>query len=351
MDAETAHDLVLSQAAAAAKGGLRLALARALFGVEADPILQTELAGLTLPHPVGLAAGLDKNGVAIDFWAAAGFGFVEVGTVTPGQGQPGNDRPRMFRFVKDRALLNRMGFNNLGSEALGRRLAARTTRIPVGANVGKAKVTPLERAAEDYVSTIRDVWEGADYLAVNVSSPNTPGLRDLQAVDSLRPLLEAAVQENRRCAAAAGTSPRPLFLKLAPDLADEDLDAVAQLALDCEVNALIATNTTLSTAGLSVAAPFSGGISGAPLCTRALACTSRLYRAVEGRIPIVGVGGISSADDAYARIRAGASAVQIYTALVYEGPGLVGAICRGVARRLRADGFGSLAEAVGADVS
>ncbi len=349
MDAEAAHERVLGLGARVSASRLATGLTRLAYGPSCDPILETELCGLSLSGPIGLAAGLDKNGVAIDLWAALGFGFVEVGTVTPGEGQPGNEPPRLARHPGDRALLNRMGFNNLGSRALAGRLAARRTRIPVGANLGKAKQTPNERAIEDYLETLRDTWDGCDYVVLNVSSPNTPGLRDLQAVSSLEPLIAAVTAENRALATARGRAPRPVLLKIAPDLADEDLDAVAALALDRGLDGLIATNTTIREGALSEPPAFVGGVSGAPLTARALAVTRRLHRATGGRLPIVGVGGIGTADEAWARIRAGASALQIYSAFVYEGPSLVAALHAGLAVRLRRDGYTRLRDAVGVD--
>lgn len=352
LDAERAHELTLSAARAATRIPGVLAMTRAMYAPPNDPRLTTEIAGLRFGTPVGLAAGLDKNGVAIDFWGALGFGFVEVGTVTPGSGQVGNDKPRLERHVADRAIVNRMGFNNEGAPALAGRLAGRRTGVPVGANIGKAKVTPLARAADDYAACLSVVWPCADYIAVNVSSPNTPGLRDLQNIDTLAQLLDRVGRENTRLAKKAGRPRRPVFLKIAPDLADEDLDAIAELAIDT-VDGLIATNTTIRTDGLSRPPSIEGGVSGGPLEARALDVTRRLYRQVAGKLPLIGVGGITDADSAYARIRAGASLVQVYTGLVYEGPSLPGRLARGIAARLQRDGFDNVAQAVGsaADVT
>lgn len=351
LPAERAHDLALAGAAFAARHPLWLRLVAAWFRRPPDPILASEVFGLRFDNPIGLAAGLDKNGVAVDFWAALGFGFVEVGTVTPGAGQPGNEPPRLARLVKDRAIVNRMGFNNRGAEALGASLARRRSRVVVGGNIGKAKVTPLEEAAEDYERALVPIWPQVDYVVVNVSSPNTPGLRSLQSTESLRPLLERVESANRRLAEAHRARPRPILLKLAPDLHDADLEAVANLALELRLAGLIATNTTLDRSGLSAPAPIEGGLSGAPLTARALACTRRLYRATGGRIPIVGVGGIHTPAQAYERIRAGASLLQVYTGLVYEGPRLVADLGKGLASFLRRDGFESISSAVGVDAA
>lgn len=350
MDPERAHHLVLQGSAFAARHRWITQLTRSVCAPKTSPFMAMDAFGLRFPSPIGLAAGLDKNGDAIDLWAALGFGFVEVGTVTPDEGQPGNPPPRLERLVEDQALVNRMGFNNLGAPQLARHLKARRTAIPVGANVGKAKVTPLEGAADDYEKCIAAVFPHADYVVLNVSSPNTPGLRDLQAIGSLRPLLSRAMSCNQSLAEQHGRSPRPILLKISPDLADDDVDAVADLALETGLSGLIATNTTLSRDGLSRAPKIEGGLSGAPLKSRALSLTRRLYRRLENKIPIVGVGGVGSADDAWERIRAGATLIQIYTALVYQGPVLVAKIAAGLEDRARKAGYDSLARAVGAGI-
>lgn len=348
-DAERAHDITLSMAARAAKSGTACGLAGGLYAPAKHRSLAVEAFGLRFDNPLGLAAGLDKNGVAIDLWGALGFGFVEVGTVTPGAGQAGNDKPRLTRVVEDEAIVNRMGFNNLGAPALAKRLSARRTHIPVGANLGKAKVTPLSGAPDDYEATLRAVWADADYIVLNVSSPNTPGLRDLQAVSALEPLLERVVGVNRRLAKLRAREERPLLLKIAPDLADDDVDAAADLAVATGMHGIIATNTTLRHDLLSRAPGIQGGVSGAPLQPRALALTKRLFRRLEGRIPIVGVGGIRSAEDAWTRLRAGATLLQVYTGFVYAGPGMVRDIVDGLADRIDRGSYAGIAEVVGAD--
>lgn len=343
LDPERAHDLTLGLMARASRSAALRGLIGALYAPRPDPALAQTVAGLRFPNPVGLAAGLDKNGVAIDAWAALGFGFVEVGTVTPGAGQPGNDRPRLERLPPDHALVNRMGFNNQGADALARRLAARTSTIPVGANLGKAKTTPNEQAADDYAAALTAVWPHVDYVTLNVSSPNTPGLRDLQAVEALAPLIARVLVENRRLAEAHGRAARPIFLKIAPDLADDDVDRVADLALAEGLHGLIATNTTLGRAGLRQQPTIAGGLSGRPLKARAQAVTARLGARVGSRLPIIGVGGLETGDDVYARLTAGASLVQVYTALIYAGPALVGRLTRALLANLRRDGYPDLA--------
>ncbi|HSP98364.1 MAG TPA: quinone-dependent dihydroorotate dehydrogenase [Candidatus Dormibacteraeota bacterium] len=321
-----------------------------------DPLLGQALWGLPFPHPLGLAAGFDKNGALPHVWSALGFGFAELGTVTA-LPQPGNPPPRLFRLPAERALINRLGFNNAGAEAVAAALAARLAAgrppIPLGINLGKSKVTPLERAADDYCASLRALHGLADYLVLNVSSPNTPGLRDLQAEAQLAPLLAAVQAENRRLAAAAAIAPRPLLLKVAPDLADEALPAVIAAVRAHDVAGVIATNTTIDRSVLPSGHPLAGeagGLSGAPLRARATAVVRALYRLSEGTLPIVGVGGIASGADAYERIRAGAALVQAYTGFVYGGP----TFARDVVAELRAlllrDGFTSVADAVGVDV-
>ncbi|MGH8827617.1 MAG: quinone-dependent dihydroorotate dehydrogenase, partial [Jiangellaceae bacterium] len=277
------------------------------------------------PGPLGLAAGFDKNAVGIDALGALGFGFVEVGTVT-GRGQPGNPRPRLFRLVADAAVVNRMGFNNDGAAAVAARLARRRRRrrslpVVVGVNIGKTKLVPDAHAVADYEASTRLLARYADYLVVNVSSPNTPGLRDLQAVERLRPLLEAV----RRQADAVSSRRVPLLVKIAPDLSDEDVLAVADLALDLGLDGIVATNTTVSRAELrSTAAEVeevgAGGLSGAPLRGRSLAVLRLLRDRVGPAMVLISVGGISTAADVRDRLQAGATLVQAYTAFVYAGP-------------------------------
>ena len=304
------------------------------------PALAQRMAGIVFPNPVGLAPGFDKNGQVPDALIGLGFGSVEIGTVTP-KPQAGNARPRLFRLVEDEAVINRMGFNNDGSQIVAERLTKRLGRPGiVGANIGANKDSP-DRIA-DYAEMTRIMAPLATYLTVNVSSPNTPGLRALQDEGALTELLDAVI-------AARGPHKTPIFLKLAPDLQATDIDSICRIALDKRLDALIVTNTTISRpAGLrSPLAGESGGLSGKPLAPLALETLRAFRSATGGAIPLVGVGGISNAEDAWQRIRAGASLIQLYSAMVYKGPRLARQIIDGLAQRVRAEGMTSIAEAVG----
>jgi dihydroorotate dehydrogenase len=345
MDPERAHHLGFGaiRAAAAVPGGA--AALRAALGPR-DPQLRVKALGLEFPGPFGLAAGFDKNALGIDGLAALGFAFVEIGTVTA-QAQPGNPAPRMFRLLRDRCLINRMGFNNDGANVVAGRLARRAARLkssstgsrsPVilGVNIGKTKIVPEEEAVADYVFSATQLAPYADYLTVNVSSPNTPGLRNLQAVEVLRPLL-LAVRE-----AADGAAGRrvPLLVKIAPDLADADVEAVADLAVEIGLDGIIATNTTISRAGLrtpqaEVEACGAGGLSGPVLLPRALEVIRALRARVGPEMALVGVGGITTAADAQAFLEAGATLVQGFTGFIYEGPFWASRIHRGLTARKR----------------
>ncbi|MDD9877745.1 MAG: quinone-dependent dihydroorotate dehydrogenase [Magnetovibrio sp.] len=313
----------------------------------ADPRLRQDIWGRRFANPVGMAAGFDKDAeVPLDV-LALGFGFTEVGSVTP-RPQAGNPKPRLFRLAEDRAVINRMGFNNAGMETVGRRLAALPEERagPIGVNLGKNKDS--DDAAADYVAGIAALGPYADYLVVNVSSPNTPGLRALQGREPLADLLRQALAARDALDRAA---PPPLLLKVAPDLTGDDKRDIAEVALAEGVDGLIATNTTIDRPAdlRSSAAGEAGGLSGAPLRDPAGKVLADLYRLTEGRLPIIGVGGIQSGADAYARIRAGASLVQLYTALVYAGPGLAARINSELSGLLEGDGFERVADAVGAD--
>ncbi|MEO9330151.1 quinone-dependent dihydroorotate dehydrogenase [Gordonia aurantiaca] len=309
-----------------------------------DPVLRSRVFGVDFPAPIGLAAGFDKTAGAVNAWGQLGFGFAEVGTIT-GQAQPGNPQPRLFRLPADRALINRMGFNNPGSAVAARHLAEvrrGPVAIPIGANIGKTKVVPLANAIDDYRLSAHLLGPLSDFVVVNVSSPNTPGLRDLQAVDSLRPILQAVQAEVHV----------PVLVKIAPDLADEDVDAVADLAVELGLAGIVATNTTIKRDGLitpagEVEAIGAGGLSGAPVAERSLAVLRRLYGRVGGRIAIVSVGGIETVDQAWERICAGADLLQVYTGFIYGGPLWLYQLNAGLAERVRAAGFASIAEAVG----
>lgn len=330
LDPETAHTLAIRA----------LALVPLPPAPRDDPILRTRLAGLDLPSPVGLAAGLDKNGEALGGLSRLGFGFVECGSVTP-RPQAGNPKPRLFRLSEDKAVINRMGFNNAGLEAFAARLARRPRGVVVGANLGANKDT--EDKAADYVAGLIRLRGLADYFTVNVSSPNTPGVRALQGREALDDLLGRIHQ-------ARGDQTAPVFLKIAPDLTPAEIALIVEAAVAHGIDGLIVSNTTLARPDTlrSSHRDEAGGLSGAPLKAGARAALRAAAEAAHGRLALIAAGGIDSGDEAYARLRAGATAVQVYSALVYSGPGLVGRIKRDLAARLRADGFSSVAEATAA---
>jgi dihydroorotate dehydrogenase len=331
-DPERAHGLSLL--------ALRTGLAP-LPGLVTSPRLATTLAGLSLPNPVGLAAGYDKNATAIAPLTRAGFGFIEVGAATP-VAQEGNPKPRLYRLTEDRAAINRFGFNNQGMAVIAARLAARPAGpVPVGLNLGANK-TSTDKAA-DFAAVLATCGPYVDFATVNVSSPNTEKLRDLQGPAALTALL-ARVMETR----AALARPIPVFLKIAPDLQDDELAALAEVALASGIAGIIATNTTLSREGLkSASAGQTGGLSGAPLFEKSTRVLARLSKLTDGTLPLIGVGGISTAEQAYAKLRAGASAVQLYTAMVYKGITLAARIARELDGMLEKDGYPSVASAIG----
>jgi dihydroorotate dehydrogenase len=316
-----------------------------------SPRLRTNVAGVELENPLGLAAGFDKDGKWFEELPALGFGFIEIGTVT-GEPQGGNPRPRLFRLPKDKALINRMGFNNDGAEAAERRVRHRSDDLVLGINIGKSKVVPNERAVEDYLKSFHLLADYADYVVVNVSSPNTPGLRELQASEPLKKLLSQLADANRELAAERGSSPKPIFVKLAPDLhMDAALEAV-DIARECGLAGIIATNTTNSRDDLETSAARideigAGGLSGQPLTVRSRAFVAKLYERAAGDLPIIGVGGVMSPEDAWQMILHGASAVQVYTGFIYGGPGFVRDILEYVDARLEERGVTSVAEVVG----
>ena len=333
LDPETAHQLAI-------KG---LGFAPLPAPAADDPILHTAIAGLSLPNPVGLAAGLDKNGEALRGLSRLGFGFVECGSVTP-RAQPGNPKPRLFRLTQDRAIINRMGFNNAGLDAFAARLDNRPKDVVVGANLGANKDT--EDKAADYVAGLQRLAGRASYFTVNISSPNTPGLRALQGREQLDDLL-GRIDAARPTDAAARV---PVFLKIAPDLISDEVAMIVEASIAHRIDGLIVSNTTLERPETlrSPDARETGGLSGAPIRPFAEKALRAAAEAANGRLPLIAVGGIDSGAEAYARIRLGASAVQIYSALIYEGPGLVARIKRDLAARLRADGFSTVSEAVNA---
>lgn len=343
LDPERAHVLAMESLAACEMLLSRCGRAPA---PPRDTRLEQRLWNIDFPNPIGLAAGFDKNARAPHVWPLLGFGFAELGTVTA-LPQPGNDRPRMFRYPAQRAVVNRLGFNNAGARAVAQRLAELRRRVPwstpIGINIGKSRAAGINDAAADYLASFRALHELADYIVVNVSSPNTPGLRELQDSDRLRALLDTLMREN-----SAGGVPRPILVKVAPDLTDEGLAAVVEVARETGVSGLVATNTTLDHSAVADHSPESGGLSGAPLRTRSTAVIRFLYELAGRDLPIIGVGGVASAEDAYEKIRAGASLVQLYTGMIYEGPGLARSINRRLPELLQRDGYAHLREAVGA---
>lgn len=330
-DPETAHGLALK--------ALQMGVVP-LPGPVRTARLATRLAGLDLPNPVGLAAGFDKNAVALGALMRAGFGFLEVGAATP-RAQEGNPRPRLWRLEEDRAVINRFGFNNAGVEPIAARLAVRGPGVPVGLNLGANKDS-ADRAA-DFATVLAQAGAHIDFATVNVSSPNTEKLRELQGKAALAALLRGVILARGKLA-----RPVPVFLKIAPDLSPAELEDVAEVALSSEIDGIIATNTTLSREGLkSDLSGQAGGLSGAPLFEKSTRVLANLSRLTDGKLPLVGVGGISSAAEAYEKIRAGATAVQLYSAMVYQGLGLAAEVARGIDALLARDGFASVAEAVG----
>ena len=337
---ETAHKTAL------------FALEHGLVASRAEPddlILRTTVSGLGFANPIGLAAGFDKDARVIDAMLALGFGFIEAGTVTP-KPQPGNPKPRLFRLDEDHALINRLGFNSDGVGAFAERLAARQERHRgrgiVGVNVGKNRET--SDGVADYIAGIEKLARLADYLVVNISSPNTPGLRDLQAREALQDLLRRVILARNRAAPEPGKRP-PLLVKVGPDLSADQLRDIADVALNTNVDGLIVGNTTVERLPSlkSRERTEAGGLSGAPLLRASTECLFELYRLTKGRIPLIGCGGVASGADAYAKIRAGASLVQVYSALVFQGPGLANRIKRELASLLRADGLACVGDAVG----
>ncbi len=331
MDPEKSHGLALK--------ALEMGLGNAP-GEITSPRLKTTLAGLDLPNPVGLAAGFDKNATALDALSKSGFGFVEVGAATP-RPQPGNPKPRLFRLSEDKAAINRFGFNNDGMDAIRARLAQRPRNAVIGLNLGANKDS--ENRAEDFARVLAHCGTNVDFATVNVSSPNTEKLRDLQGKAALSALL-AGVMETRNSL----EHKIPVFLKIAPDLTTDELAEIAEVATESQLDAIIATNTTLSREGLqSAQKEQAGGLSGAPLFEKSTRVLAQLSKLTDGSIPLVGVGGVGSAEQAYAKICAGASAVQLYTALVYGGFSLAETIIRDLDKLLQKDGFTNVAEAVG----
>lgn len=340
-DPESIHEGVLHILAWLGQRGPSLELLHQLFSLR-DPRLEVSAFGLRFPNPIGLAAGFDKNAVAVRTWAALGFGHVEIGSVTA-QPQPGNPKPRLFRLPQDQALINRMGFNNEGAEAIALRLNRLQQTfghppIPLGINLGKSKITPLEEAPQDYLQSLSRLWPYGDYFAINVSSPNTPGLRALQDKERLKELLAALT--------GFVQGRKPLLLKIAPDLTWEQLDEILGLVADYRLSGLIATNTTTDRSGLQTPIDEAGGLSGKPLRARSLEVLQYLHARLQGRLPIVSVGGIFSAEDVWERLASGATLVQVYTGFVYEGPFMLKKLCRGLLQHMEQKGVRNLEEGV-----
>jgi dihydroorotate dehydrogenase len=337
LDAEHAHELAVDALAGLGRVRPLCAVLERLNQLPAAQYQPVECFGLKFPNAVGLAAGFDKNGRAWPAAAALGFGHVEIGTVTF-HAQPGNARPRAFRYPGEQAVINRMGFNNAGAAALAARLARLPgpgrRPIPLGVNLGKSKVTSLDHATEDYVGSFRLLADHADYIVVNVSSPNTPGLRELQDASWLKPLLAALVGENRT-RTAGGKQRRPILLKIAPDLAFAQIDAALAVIAELGLDGIIATNTTLARPGALAAANQAGGLSGAPVRRRSTEIVNYISRATQGRLPIIGVGGIMDEAGAAEKLDAGATLVQLYTGLIYRGPFFAAEAARALSQRQR----------------
>jgi len=326
-DPERIHNFTINYLAFANKIPFARSIVRCAYALPDCSTLEKEVFGIKFPHPVGLAAGLDKNARAYDIFGAMGFAFVEVGTVTP-KAQPGNDLPRLFRLRNDKALINRMGFNNHGVEYMIKQLRKRKTKVIIGGNIGKNKGTPNEDAVNDYVICFNALFDYVDYFVVNVSSPNTPNLRELQDKEPLTKLLQTLMQEN-----AKRETGKPILLKIAPDLTHEQLDDIIEIVAQTKIAGVVATNTTITRNNLSYSPEFienigAGGLSGAPETAMSTEVIRYLHTKSQGAFPIIGVGGIMTPDDAVEKLEAGASLLQLYSGFIYEGPPLIAAICK-----------------------
>jgi dihydroorotate dehydrogenase len=347
-DPEEAHEQTL---ALLSRLGFFAGALERFFGID-DSRLRVKFSSLTFPNPVGLAGGFDKNGLAIKTWPGFGFGFVEIGAVTA-YGQPGNPKPRLFRLAKDQALINRLGFNNEGAQVIRARLAALRgngvpLRIPLGINIGRTKVVETKDAAGDFLFTFETLFPYGDFFTVNVSSPNTPQLRDLQEKSLLADLLTAIQDKNRELAAKKAIQEKLILVKVAPDMEFSQLDEIVDVVRSKRLAGIIATNATAFLRERLVSKiDQPGGLSGKPLKDKATSFVRHIYKAAEGRLPIIGVGGIFTADDAYEKIKAGATAVQILTGFVYEGPAIVKRINQGLLKLMERDGLKHISEAVG----
>ncbi|MDW7694619.1 quinone-dependent dihydroorotate dehydrogenase [Flammeovirgaceae bacterium SG7u.111] len=333
VDPETIHERIVKFLKTGMKLPLASSISQGLYNTS-DPILEKEVFGIKFPSPVGLAAGFDKDAKLVDELANLGFGFIEIGTVTP-KGQGGNPKPRLFRLPADSGLINRMGFNNGGVEEALERLKKRKSKVIVGGNIGKNKVTPNENAVDDYIICFNKLFDFVDYFTVNVSSPNTPNLRELQDKEPLTNLLNTLQEENNK-----RENPKPILLKIAPDLTNSQLDDIVEIAETTKISGVIATNTTidrskLTTPAEEVEAIGNGGLSGKPLTKRSTEVIAYLYKKSGKKLKIIGVGGIHTPEDAIEKLEAGASLIQVYTGFIYEGPGFVKALNKGIAKYLR----------------
>ncbi len=352
-DSEKAHSRILSVLSSISRSRFSLSMLGTLYR---SPELPVKLFNLDFPNPIGVAAGMDKNGSAVPSWQSIGYGFCEIGGVTLHE-QPGNPKPRMFRATKDKALINRMGFNNIGASALQEKLQFWKDRglwpdSPVGINLGKSKVTPLEDAPSDYAGSIKILWKDADFFVINVSSPNTPGLRELQESRNLESIIRRCCEINKECSKEDGSTEKPLLVKIAPELGDGFLEDIVRLVKEYQLSGIVATNTTIDrpeTKHISSQKIYNevGGLSGSPLRGKSTDIIRKIYKLTNGKIPIIGVGGILTADDAWEKITAGASILQLYTGLVFEGPSIAKNIVKGLNKRLKSEGFESISDAVG----
>jgi dihydroorotate dehydrogenase len=350
LPAESAHEFALKSLSIALRSRAARQLAAGQF--QTNPFGKLQRFGLDFTNPIGLAAGFDKNGCAAQALAALGFGFIEIGSVTA-EAQPGNPRPRLFRLPRDRALINRAGFNNCGAAQLAENIRRRRPECVLGVNIGKSRDVPIAEAITDYLKSFDAVYEIADYIAINVSSPNTPNLRELQKPEMLGELVDSLQKRNDELATRSSLArPKPLLLKIAPDLSTSEIESIVEIATRMRIAGLIATNTTVRREGLQtspaeIAKYGQGGLSGAPLRDRSNEVIASIYRLTDGALPIIGAGGVFTAEDAWAKICAGASLVQLYTGFIYEGPAICRTINEGLARIVRREGFRSLAEAIG----
>ena len=352
-DSERAHSRVLSFLSRMSRTRLSLSMLGTLYR---SPDLPVNLFNLDFPNPIGVAAGMDKNGEAVPSWQSIGYGFCEIGGVTLHE-QPGNPKPRMFRISKDKALINRMGFNNIGALALQEKLQYWKDKglwpdSPVGINLGKSKITSLEDAPLDYSGSIKILWKHADFFVINVSSPNTPGLRDLQESKNLEAVIKKCCEINKECSEREDNIEKPLLVKIAPELEDGFLEDIVKLVKKYKLSGIVATNTTVDrpeskhTSSEKIYNE-AGGLSGGPLKDKSTEIIRKIFRLTKGNIPIIGVGGIFTAEDAWNKITAGASIVQLYTGLVFEGPGIAKSIVKGLKKRVESEGFESISDAVG----